>query len=269
MSTSVRTPCGAVAKPGRDGTPCSASARKWVLAATILTSSMAFIDGTVVQTSPFPTLQAQLHTSMVDVQWVVEAYALCLAALLLVGGSLGDRFGRRRVFVIGVIMFAAASMACGLASGIRMLVAARATQGVGAALVVREAAILSAAFSGGTRPRRSGHRRASLGSRRLWAGLGAAGSSITCRGAGHLVARRIRPSGKLVDAIHLQPNGTVNAVAEGTRRAARLVLRASGARREPCPVSDLIVGVECGGSDTTSGFHLQPDDRSNVRPADR
>ena len=72
------------------------------------------------------------------------------------------------------------------------------------------------------------------------------------------VARRIRPSGKLVDAIHLQPNGTVNAVAEGTRRAARLVVRASGARREPCPVSELIVGVECGGSDTTSGLTCNP-----------
>ena len=72
------------------------------------------------------------------------------------------------------------------------------------------------------------------------------------------VARRIRASGKVVDAIHLQPNGTVNAIAEGTRRAARLVARASGQRREPCPVSGLIVGVECGGSDTTSGLTCNP-----------
>jgi altronate dehydratase large subunit len=67
------------------------------------------------------------------------------------------------------------------------------------------------------------------------------------------VARRIRPSGKPVEAIHLQPNGTINAIAEGTRRAMRLVLRASAARREPAPMSELVVGVECGGSDTTTG----------------
>lgn len=72
------------------------------------------------------------------------------------------------------------------------------------------------------------------------------------------VARRIRSSGKIVDAIHLQPNGTINAIAEGTRRAARLAVRASRLRREPCPVSELIVGVECGGSDTTSGLTCNP-----------
>lgn len=72
------------------------------------------------------------------------------------------------------------------------------------------------------------------------------------------VARRIRASGKPVEAIHLQPHGTINAVAEGTRRAMRLVLRASAARREPCPTSALIVGVECGGSDTTSGLTCNP-----------
>ena len=72
------------------------------------------------------------------------------------------------------------------------------------------------------------------------------------------VARRIRPSGKPVEAIHLQPNGTINAIAEGTRRAMRLVLRASAARREPCPTAALVVGVECGGSDTTSGLTCNP-----------
>jgi altronate dehydratase large subunit len=72
------------------------------------------------------------------------------------------------------------------------------------------------------------------------------------------VARRIRPSGKPVEAIHLQPHGTINCVAEGTRRAAKLVVRASGLRRTPCPMSDLVVGVECGGSDTTSGLTCNP-----------
>ncbi len=72
------------------------------------------------------------------------------------------------------------------------------------------------------------------------------------------VARRIRPSGKPIEAIHLQPHGTINCVAEGTRRAMKLVVRASRLRREPCPMSDLVVGVECGGSDTTSGLTCNP-----------
>lgn len=127
-----------------------------MLAGTILASSMAFIDGTVVNVA-LPALQSQLHASLVDVQWVVEAYALCLAALLLAGGSLGDRFGRRRVFAIGVAVFAAASVACGLASGIRALVAARAVQGAGAALLVPGSlAILSSAFSDRERGRAIG-----------------------------------------------------------------------------------------------------------------
>src|ERR1700722_19152135 len=85
---------------------------KWVLAATIIGSSMAFIDGTVVNVA-LPALQNALHATVSDVQWVVESYALLLAALLLVGGSLGDIYGRRRIYLIGVVLFAAASAACG------------------------------------------------------------------------------------------------------------------------------------------------------------
>ena len=88
--------------------PCPPASRKWVLAATILGSSMAFIDGTVVNVA-LPTLQTNLNASLADVQWVIEAYALLLSAFLLVGGSLGDHYGRRRIFLIGVIVFAAAS----------------------------------------------------------------------------------------------------------------------------------------------------------------
>jgi EmrB/QacA subfamily drug resistance transporter len=107
---------------------------------------MAFIDGTVVNVA-LPALQSNLHATVVDVQWVVESYALFLAALLLVGGSLGDRFGRRRVFVIGVCLFALASAACGLAQDIRQLIIARAVQGVGGALLVPGSlAIISASF---------------------------------------------------------------------------------------------------------------------------
>src|ERR1700729_4072085 len=98
----------------RNDVPSSQASGRVVLAATILGSSMAFIDGTVVNVA-LPALQNAFHATVADVQWVVEAYALMLAALLLVGGSLGDRFGRRKVYVIGVIVFAAASAWCGAA----------------------------------------------------------------------------------------------------------------------------------------------------------
>ena len=108
---------------------------RWVLAATILASSMAFIDGTVVNVA-LPFLQTNLNATAIGIQWVVEAYALFLSALLLVGGSLGDRYGRRRIFNIGVVVFALASALCGLAANIEQLIAARALQGIGGALLV-------------------------------------------------------------------------------------------------------------------------------------
>jgi EmrB/QacA subfamily drug resistance transporter len=124
----------------------SRSAEPWILATTILGSSMAFIDGTAVNVA-LPALQRDLGATVSQVQWVIEAYALFLSALLLVGGSLGDRFGRRRVFLIGVIGFAAASAWCGLAPGIGQLIAARAVQGVAASLLVPGSlALLSSSF---------------------------------------------------------------------------------------------------------------------------
>src|SRR6202789_3473707 len=92
-----------------------------VLAVTVLGSSMAFVDGTVVNVA-LPALQNAFHASISDVQWLVESYALMLAALLLVGGSLGDMLGRRKVYVCGVAVFAAASAGCGLARNIDMLI---------------------------------------------------------------------------------------------------------------------------------------------------
>jgi len=119
----------------------------WILAATILGSSMVFIDGTVVNVA-LPALQSNLNATVVDVQWVVEAYALFLAALLLTGGSLGDHFGRRRIYVIGVFLFALASVWCGLAPNIKQLIIARAAQGIGGALLVPGSlAIISNSFS--------------------------------------------------------------------------------------------------------------------------
>src|SRR5882757_5686013 len=93
----------------------------WILATTILGSSMAFIDGTVVNVA-LPSLQAALGASMAEVQWVVESYALFLAALLLIGGSLGDLYGRRKVFAAGVAIFSLSSAWCGLAPNIQQLI---------------------------------------------------------------------------------------------------------------------------------------------------
>src|SRR5204863_8458052 len=136
--------------------PCPRASQKWVLAATILGSSLAFIDGTVVNVA-LPALQTSLKASLADVQWVIEAYALLLSAFLLVGGSLGDHYGRRRIFVIGVALFACASAACGFAADIRQLIAARALQGLGAALLVPGSlAIISSSFSENERGRAIG-----------------------------------------------------------------------------------------------------------------
>jgi len=107
----------------------------WILAATILGSSMAFVDGTVVAVA-LPAIQSSLQATIASVQWVVESYALLLGALLLTGGSLGDLYGRRKIFAAGVFLFCAASIWCGLAADIRQLVIARAVQGVGGALLV-------------------------------------------------------------------------------------------------------------------------------------
>jgi EmrB/QacA subfamily drug resistance transporter len=130
--------------------PCDRSAPRngsWIIAATILGSSMAFIDGTVVNVA-LPALQSALGATIAEVQWVVEAYALLLAALLLTGGALGDLYGRRKMFAAGVALFSVASAWCGLAPDIRQLILARGLQGMGAALLVPGSlALISANFS--------------------------------------------------------------------------------------------------------------------------
>jgi EmrB/QacA subfamily drug resistance transporter len=140
-------PCnqGAISS-GAAAVPCTPKAGPWILAAAILGSSMAFIDSTVVNVA-LPALQFSLGATVVDVQWVVESYALFLGALILIGGSLGDLLGRRRMFLAGVIVFAGASMGCGFAPSIHWLVVARAVQGLGAAfLVPGSLSIISASF---------------------------------------------------------------------------------------------------------------------------
>ncbi len=130
--------------------PCTKPAGKaavWVLTVAILGSSMAFIDGTVV-TVALPALQSSLHASAADIQWVVESYALLLAALVLVGGSLGDVYGRRLAFACGVAIFAAASAWCGVAPDVKQLIVARGIQGIGGALLIPGSlALISASFT--------------------------------------------------------------------------------------------------------------------------
>ena len=128
----------------------------WVLVAAILGSSMVFIDGTVVNVA-LPALQSALHGTIRDVQWVVESYAILLSALLLTGGSLGDLYSRRKVFAAGAILFSASSAWCGLAPGVGQLIAARALQGAGGALLVPGSlALISASFSSEERGRAIG-----------------------------------------------------------------------------------------------------------------
>jgi len=136
----------AVILSGHCETSCSSKTRIWILVATIIGSSMAFIDSTVVNVA-LPALQSSFRATVADVQWVIEAYGLLLAALILVVGSLGDLFGRRLIFVSGVAIFAVASGGCGIALSIGQLILARSAQGIGAALLVPGSlAIISASF---------------------------------------------------------------------------------------------------------------------------
>jgi EmrB/QacA subfamily drug resistance transporter len=135
-----------IIRSGNATAPCAPASARWILAATILGSSMVFIDGTVVNVA-LSALQSDLNANVIDVQWVVESYALLLTAFLLLGGSLGDHYGRRRIFLLGVILFALASVWCSLASSIGQLVVARAFQGLGGALLVPGSlAIISNSF---------------------------------------------------------------------------------------------------------------------------
>lgn len=153
----MRPPCDqAVIRSKSPDSPCGRRQGTWVLVAAIVASSMAFIDSTVVNVA-LPVLQSSFGASVVGVQWVVEAYGLTLAALILVGGSMGDSFGRRKMFLLGIALFAIASAACGFATNIQQLIAARAVQGIGAAfLVPGSLALISASFGESERGRAIG-----------------------------------------------------------------------------------------------------------------
>jgi EmrB/QacA subfamily drug resistance transporter len=146
----------------------SSAAGRWILLATVLGSGVAMLDATVVNVA-LPRIAKDLGASMSGLQWTVNAYTLTLAGFILLGGSLGDRFGRRRMFVIGVIWFAAASALCGAAQNIPMLIAARALQGVGGALLTPGSlAIIQASFAPDDRARAVG----------AWSGLGGVAGAV-------------------------------------------------------------------------------------------
>jgi EmrB/QacA subfamily drug resistance transporter len=153
------------------------SSGRWVVAAAVLGSAIVMIDGTVVNIA-LPVIGRDFHTGIAALQWTVTAYTLTLAAFILTGGALGDRYGRRRMFMIGVVWFAAASLLCGIAPTDTVLIAARALQGVGGALLMPESlAILQATF----RPR---DRAAAIG---MWSGLGGVATAVGPLLGGYLI----------------------------------------------------------------------------------
>jgi EmrB/QacA subfamily drug resistance transporter len=164
--------------PAHEALHLSSAPGRWVLLASVLGSGIAGIDATVVNIA-LPSIGRDLHVGFASLQWTVTAYTLTLASLILLGGSLGDRFGRRRIFVIGIAWFAIASMLCAVAPSIEMLVVARALQGVGGALLTPASlAIIQASYAREDRARAIG----------AWSALSGTSSAIAPFVGGWLIA---------------------------------------------------------------------------------
>src|SRR5436305_4179059 len=190
----------AAAPSGSPALRMSTAQGRWVVAATVLGSGMAALDATVVGIA-LPAIGREFHAGIAGLQWVVNAYTLTLAGLLLLGGTLGDSYGRRKVFVIGVVWFAAASLLCGLAPTAGVLIAARALQGVGGALLTPGSlAILQASFA-------EEDRMAAIGA---WSGLGGVATAIGPFLGGWLIDA---VSWRLVFFINLPLAAVVSAIA--------------------------------------------------------
>jgi len=167
MSNALHAPCDAATAQAAPQAGQTEHPRL-VMATTILASSLAFVDGSVVNVG-LPAISANFHADATSLQWVVNAYLLPLSALLLLGGAAGDRFGRRRLLIAGVGLFALASLACAMAPTLPWLLAARFLQGVSAAMLMPNSlAILGQSFSGAAKGRAIG----------IWAASGAAGGAI-------------------------------------------------------------------------------------------
>ena len=164
----------------RDGSRGAKSRKadpRWTLAACVLASSLSFVEGSVLSVA-LPAIRQSYGAGAQDVQWVVNAYLLPLSALLLLGGALGDQVGRRRLLVVGTSIFAVTSLVCALAPSLPILLAARAAQGIGAALLLPNSlALLNAAFQGERRGRAVG----------IWAAAGAAAAAVAPLIGGWLV----------------------------------------------------------------------------------
>ncbi|MFD0265178.1 MFS transporter [Streptomyces sp. NPDC127106] len=153
---------------GRPGVALGTARGRWIVFVTVLGSTMALLDSTVVNVA-LPSIGRDFGADMAVLQWIVNAYLLTLAGLILVGGALGDRFGRRRIFVLGVVWFAAASLLCGIAPNEGVLIAARALQGVGGALLTPGSlALIQGSIAAADRPRAVG----------LWSGFGGVGAAV-------------------------------------------------------------------------------------------
>jgi EmrB/QacA subfamily drug resistance transporter len=179
----------------------SEASGRWLVAATVLGSSLAAVDATVVSIA-LPALGSDLHADFAGLQWTINGYTLTLAALILLGGSLGDRYGRRRLFVVGTLWFAAASALCALAPSIEVLVAARALQGIGGALLTPASlSIIDASFSEEDRGKAIG----------AWSGFGGIAAAIGPFLGGYLVAG---PGWRWVFLINLPLAALVVAIAQ-------------------------------------------------------
>lgn len=165
----TRSPCDEATAAAQDGTiPCPPRDKPWVLATAILGSSLAFVEGSVVMLA-LPAIQADFQTTSTGLQWVMNAYLLMLGAFMLIGGSLGDRFGLRRIFMLGTAIFGAGALACAFAPSLSLLIGARIVQGFGGALLVPASlALVGSHFDEDERGRAIG----------MWAGASALTTAI-------------------------------------------------------------------------------------------
>jgi EmrB/QacA subfamily drug resistance transporter len=146
MAQATPRPCQEIAIRATRTVPACAARKEWVLAAAVLGSAMSYIDESVVNVA-LPRIETELAATLPAMQWVLNAYTLCISALLLLGGVAADRFGRRRIFLLGTVIFSIASVGCGLAPDVLVLIVARAVQGLGAALLIPcSLALIGAAF---------------------------------------------------------------------------------------------------------------------------
>lgn len=177
MSDPAAFPCGAGAIRSSPSVPGCVRRRSWVLAAAVLGSTLAFVDKSVVNVA-LPAIEGSLRTSLIAMQWVVNGYTLCMSALLLLGGAAADQFGRRLMFIVGVSVFAVASIGCGIAPNVEILIVARAVQGIGAALLIPcSLALIGAAFA-------AEDRGVAIG---IWAGASAIAAGVAPLLGGWLV----------------------------------------------------------------------------------